>query len=674
MISQQSPRFLLLLLIVALQSVGVPGEEVPAAQVVEGGTFTDHGRVCRNFRFYWPTAQLCFDRNLGREILLVVDNAGRLLAIDFETRTTTPYPLPVRGSAWHAKRTSDGTLWIGLGFGKAELVRFDPTARKYLAVAQRPADAAPARIICDLTEGDDGRVYYTTAPQAQLWRYDPEKKSHELLKQIDSDNKYPYCITTGFGGRIFIAMASDHDRLWCYDPADGKLVNMTPERFQTPGHWERPVAVGKWVVYTWYDRKKDEVQLHLYDGERREFVKAIPLPEYKHYTGDNSNLVELPGGRVAVKVARGRFREVRLPLLELADGFDLEDAHGQMLVRATRDGKRFVTGWGQEYGVVASRGGEIQWRLPDTEPTPHAIFALHGHEDGLVYGSAEVGNTIFWFDPKAGTSTNTGQITDTSGEVYGFCGHEGTLYMASYTWAVITAFDPTRPWRPGAKADSNPRTLGRIGDDQYRPVGGIHPGPRGRLVVGTAPNYGFQGGAFTLIDPKTDRMQVYRNRVPGGTVHEFATDGHVLFGYGGGEFFVFDLEADDVVFRRKMPGGPMVYTNERLYMVSNGGLVEFDVQRRVFETVRGISLRGVPRHSLRAGRDGHLWAISDRTLTRVDPQTRQQCQFTETRGKAYAHLTATPDGTWWFTSPDKMRLYSFQPPADQTGSGDSKRR
>jgi len=98
-------------------------EETPENQIAQEGLFIDHGRVCRNFRFYRPTAQLCYDLNLDREILLVVDNAGRLLAIDFATGTTTPYTLPVRGSAWHAKRISDGTLWIGLDFGQAKTKR-----------------------------------------------------------------------------------------------------------------------------------------------------------------------------------------------------------------------------------------------------------------------------------------------------------------------------------------------------------------------------------------------------------------------------------------------------------------------------------------------------------------------------------------------------------------------
>ena len=51
--------------------------------VVQSGTLKHHGRVCRNFRLYWPTVQVCFDDNLERDLLLVMDNSSRVLAIDF---------------------------------------------------------------------------------------------------------------------------------------------------------------------------------------------------------------------------------------------------------------------------------------------------------------------------------------------------------------------------------------------------------------------------------------------------------------------------------------------------------------------------------------------------------------------------------------------------------------
>ncbi len=40
------------------------------------------------------------------------------------------------------------------------------------------------------------------------------------------------------------------------------------------------LAVDKWVLYTWHDREKDQVQLHLYDGELRKFVRSISIPEH----------------------------------------------------------------------------------------------------------------------------------------------------------------------------------------------------------------------------------------------------------------------------------------------------------------------------------------------------------------------------------------------------------
>ena len=147
------------------------------------------------------------------------------------------------------QRARDGTFWIGLGFGKAELVCFDASQREYLPVAARPADAQPAKIICDVTEGQDGRIYYSTATDAQLWRHDPGTGEHQLLvERIDPENNYPYSLTSGHAGRIFIAMACDRDQLWCYDPSDGSLTKMTPEQYQAPGPWDQPEGESMWLI------------------------------------------------------------------------------------------------------------------------------------------------------------------------------------------------------------------------------------------------------------------------------------------------------------------------------------------------------------------------------------------------------------------------------------------
>ena len=630
-----------------------------------GGTFRSYGPVCKNFRFYWPTAQLCFDRNLGREVLIVFDDAGtgtRLLVIDLETGETTPYPFPHGGAPWHAKQARDGTLWIGLN-RIGQLAHFDPTARKYLPVARNPSGRQKFTHICDLTEAPDGSIYYGTYKNCQLWRYDPQADMHELIvTRIDARNNYPYGLTTATDGRIVIVTAPRAHSVWVYDPADGSLANLAPEKYRAPSNWSQPVAVGRWLLVDWFDPKNREMEVHLYDLAGDKFSKAIRFADYTLGTGDNTNVVLTAEGRVVVKAALGDYRYLEVPSMKLSPAFRLDAARHQMQIEPTRDGQLLVTGWGQEYGVVPTSGGQIRWRIPEVPSTRVRILALAGHTDGKVYGTAGLGNTMFSFDPKTGETVNSGQIADTSGEAYGICSYDDKLYMASYTWAVVTAYDPSKPWRVDTSLQSNPRTIGRLGDGQYRPVGGIHVAPQGLLAVGTASNYGQSGGAFSLVDPQTDQIRVYRNRVPGGTVGEFATDGEVLFGYGGREFFVWDVDQEEFLFREKIPGGPMAFTGGKLYMASGGGLATFDPKTGKLGSLSGVELTSVPRHSLRVGALGKLYAISDQTLVRIDPATGDTIWFAATRAKASSCLTSTPDRTWWFVG--SGGLCSFKPPTD----------
>jgi streptogramin lyase len=650
-------------------SIGLGGLSLPALarlaaaeSVVEtGGTFRAHGHVCKNFRLYWPTAQLCFDRKLGREVLIVFDDAGsgtRLLVIDFETGRTTPYPFPHGGAAWHAKRAGDGTLWIGLN-RIGQLAHFDPTERAYLPVARNLGGGKDFTHVCNLTEAADGAIYYATYKNCQLWRYDPKTDTHTLLvKRIDPKNNYPYGLTTATDGRIVIVTAANAHSVWVFDSTNNSITNLTPEKYRVPSNWSQPVAFDKWVLVDWLDPKPHAMEVHLYDLASDRFAEAIRFPNYTLGTGDNTNVMLTAEGRVVVKAALGDYRYLEIPSMNLSPAFRLEGAHHQMQIEPTRDGKRLLTGWGQEYSVVSTSGGWLAWQLPDTPATRVKILALSGHSDGKVYGTAGLGNTMFVFDPKSGETTNTGQITDTSGEAYGICSLNDRLYMASYTWAVITEYDPTRPWQVDQSRQSNPRTIGRLGSGQYRPVGGIHVAPGGLLVTGTAPNYGQSGGAFSLIDPKTDQVRVYRNRVPGGTVSEFATDGQRLFGYGGGEFFLWDVDKEKFLFRKRMPGGPLAFAGEKLYMVSDNGLASFDPSIMKMDRLAGVSLAGVPRHSLRVGKSGELYAISGGSLVRINLETGETVQFAATRAQAARCLTSTPDGTWWFVG--RAGLCSFK--------------
>ena len=70
------------------------------------------------------------------------------------------------------------------------------------------------------------------------------------------------------------------------------------------------------------------------------------------------------------------------------------------------------------------------------------------------------------------------------------------LFIGSYTHAVLTVYDPARPWAPGTAPDSNPRDLGTMGEQQYRPWD-MTVGSDGRVWA----------AAFFRIDPATNGVE-----------------------------------------------------------------------------------------------------------------------------------------------------------------------
>ena len=77
--------------------------------------------------------------------------------------------------------------------------------------------------------------------------------------------------------------------------------------------------------------------------------------------------------------------------------------------------------------------------------------------------------------------TNLGKAAYASGEIYSMGSLDGKLYLCSYPEARLSVYDPKRPLRFGDKEDSNPRDLGPMGEEQYRPRAMIA-GPHGKSL------------------------------------------------------------------------------------------------------------------------------------------------------------------------------------------------
>ena len=244
-----------------------------------------------------------------------------------------------------------------------------------------------------------------------------------------------------------------------------------------------------------------------------------------------------------------------------------------------------------------------------------------------------------------------------SGEIYGSAEAGGNIYSIAYTHNVLTVYDPDRPWRPGPAESDNPRNLGPMGDEQYRPVTGILNGPRNRLYIGSMPDYGARGGALTVVNPSDNSHKSYRHLVPDHSILGLAAgpehvylgtsiiaDGYIRPAEGNACFLIFDPGSETVLYKEEIEGARSLITmgcvSDRVYFWTDdhAGGSRFLACRLSDRAVSAVSTpftSGRPHNRpMITGTDGDLFFTHGNRIVRLDP---------ETESLAIAHTTDAGD-------------------------------
>jgi hypothetical protein len=255
-----------------------------------------------------------------------------------------------------------------------------------------------------------------------------------------------------------------------------------------------------------------------------------------------------------------------------------------------------------------------------------ALTSLAAGADGRIYGSTYINMHMFSVAPETGTLTDLGKVVRWGGQVDSMHGgRDGKIYMGSYVHAVVSVYDPDKPWRIGTGPDCNPREIGPIGSGQYRTRSTVL-GPDGRIYVGSIPSYNSAPtGALSRIDPETGEVRTWLDLVPGGAVHRLAADGRYVYGAGGGKFFVLDPDADDddpIALRRDLPVSAMAIAPGGEVVGTGGGRLFVFCPSSMRVTHATENPLGDFSHMCRAP-DGNLYGINKGCIGRIAPETWQ---------------------------------------------------
>lgn len=545
--------------------------------------------LCQPCRAKQVLAGLCVaDREDGRDRFYLTNmnetSKGELIEIDFERNQATAHVWPAGDGSWGVIEIPGDRLAVSTYFDGKFLI-FDLREKRITHVHDFPGES----YIWNMALGGDGRIYGGTYPGAKLGALNPDTGVVEDCGAPTPPNTYLRTVTGTPGGKLLCSLGMAKAALKVYDPKTGTFADLPGE--DLAGRFSGAVTY------------RDHLLIALSGGGLAAFrgpgldpTPEVPLPacpDAGGWTGmagfTTDELAWLYSGKRLYRYEAGPDR------LELAVDLDLR---GGTIYAVSRAGELLGVR-GQDYFVLKPGAGDVDLRRIPTEGRGRRMHFLVGDDRGRIWGGPTFGQTVFSFEVATGKVENTGAVVDRGGEVYGAVAHGGKLYTASYSGGDLAVYDPLMPWDQWNHR--NPRPLGSVDkNNQIRPTGEMLLGPDGNLYSGWQAIYGRYGGALVRLDPRTERITTWEDPLGEECVTALATDDRRLYlgtGHGAnglparegdGHFAVWDIAAEKIVFRQRIPGENSVgrigvsRTAGKVYVGVGGALRVFDVKSMSF--------------------------------------------------------------------------------------------
>jgi hypothetical protein len=494
----------------------------------------------------------------GREKLWLTnmceEGGGEIIAVDFKNDTAEAFVWPAGHGSWNIHPLPGDRLAISTYYDGVFIV-FDMKTREFPAVIDFPGES----YIWEMATGSDGRVYGCTYNGAKLGCFDPKDYSFEDLGSPDegTGNLYLRTLVTTPGGDIACTAGYEKNHCVAYRIAEKRFVPILPDE---PDAGITPLVTANGYLYCTH---ADDGLIAL-KGAQLERVE-LPLPPC--LSADAWGSVARYSTDERVYLTAGTETWCWQPATNSLENVMSLDLRGGSIRDVAADGT-LVGVRGQDYFVSVPGSNEIDLRPIKAETRGrhmHFLVADPEGEDSRVWAGPPFGQTVCSYDTQSGAIENTGSVVDAGGEVYGAVFHGGKLYTASYAGADFAVYDPDQPWDQWN--GTNPVHIASLREYELcRPTGRMFLAPDGMMYSGWQSSYGVYGGALARLNPETHDVTVWNNPLGDEAIGCIAVDdryaylgsNHSANGLsakeGDGQFGVFDLRDEKLVYAKRMDG------------------------------------------------------------------------------------------------------------------------
>ena len=514
----------------------------------------------------------------------------------------------------------------------------------------------------NLDFGSDGKIYLGTYPEGMLLRFDPRNESFENLGKMienEKDENYVRHVNGKFEGKIY-AGTGTKAQLVEYDIATGEKKMLLPEKYQDSAflYYSDRFRDMLYAVVTsspallFFDQKTGTLKREVLppDDEKSFWLTCyqsmIPFGDDLYFgTTPNDNLY--------------RYNYDRDETMLVAPGIGRPFGLAQERYLYCRDYFGLFT----IYDLIENE--IVYHKKTNFEGNGMHIYAIaRGGKNNLIGGSY-INQGYFEYDGDADKITSFGPSVRFGGQIENVLRFKGKNYIAHYTKARLSVYDPRSPWAPGNTPRSNPRTIGKIGNGQDR-FPAAWRGEDDKLYFGTAPDYGSLGGALVIFDPETEKYDVHHNLVQDQTVHALLGDGagklyggtSVRGGYGAhptaksARIFVWDMKSRKVIHERTIfdaayeirdlawaPDGTLIGA-------SDSSLFVYDVKDDKIVATKQVGPGRIT--SLEMSSDGWCYGNTEAMLFRIRPDLTDLQIIDEQQGY-WRGLVETENGRLYVT-------------------------
>lgn len=399
-----------------------------------------------------------------------------------------------------------GTLSLG-GFAV-----IDPMEQRSIQVSPSREWAAfrVGPSVWAIGQAPDSSIYFATAyntgPDALL-RWNWEGTEAEVVVELPGNHFLFLDITPD--GKVYL---SDYHKnaLYCYDPSAGVLSKIGT--FEEYGTHLGNICCGcdGWIYVHTTDYHTNYIVAIDPTGQRLPLQTGGDVSLMKDGVGHILIFYNQESEQKAFELAGGQIRpisssDIKLTDMEIGDNGNCRTINHMPLI--FDDGSYFKRINGVEITYIDADGADKSFVI-EREGFPLRIFSITSG-GGKIWGSTFIPLTLFSYDPSSNTNKWYGNPTRSTGEIYNSVWSEGKLFMAAYTEATLTRYNPDLPWRLDNSPEANPAHLGQMKEDPgptlERPYG-CALSPEGTVFFAARGDYGCKDSGICRIDPVTEEV------------------------------------------------------------------------------------------------------------------------------------------------------------------------